>query len=335
MADKDGITPVKAVDSLTTAQAIEDPKKLLAATEKIKDRVTPSSDSGAGAVDSAELSQNSLDELQSENLKEKETKEEQKSEKTDEQKKQEEAELKKAELEKKIAELNKKIEEDLKKGDMEAYKKDLLDLQTTQKELDTLLQPAANETTVPASAPSVPGQQSFTPIAPSITPIFTPPVSSSGGSSPANQNGVPVKNDSTPVAGRPHGLSEINSTFGRAGTNLVSKKMAAGPGGKEINVTCNAKIADKMAAAFEEIKAKGLSDEIHSFDGSYNYRNKRGGSSLSTHSWGIAFDINASENPMGSSKQTAGQRQLAEIFAKYGFYQLPNDPMHFQYCTGY
>jgi hypothetical protein len=297
--------------------------------------VSSSSSGSAGVVDSADLSQNSLDELKSEHLKEKEAREEEKSEKTEEQKKQEEAELKKAELEKKIAELNKKIEADLKKGDMVSYTKDLADLQTTQKELDALTQPAASEATIPASAPGVAGQQAFTPIAPSITPTFAAPVSGPGGSSTANQNGVPVKNDSTPVKDRPHGLSAINSTFGRAGTNLVTTKMAAGEGGKMVNVTCNAKIADKMKAAFEEIKEKGLSDEIHSFDGCYNYRNKRGGSTLSTHSWGIAFDINASGNPMGSSKQTAGQKQLAEVFAKYGFYQLENDPMHFQYCTGY
>jgi len=168
---------------------------------------------------------------------------------------------------------------------------------------------------------------------------------SSGGGSPVYRKASPaadtgrrtenVTNDSTPVKDRPHGLDEIKKTFGQPGTNQVTVKMPAGPNGKMIDVTCHAKIADKMKAAFQEIKDKGLSSLIHSFDGCYCYRNKRGGSTLSTHAWGIAFDINASENPMGSTHQTAGQKQLAEVFQKYGFYQLPTDPMHFQYCTGY
>jgi hypothetical protein len=148
-----------------------------------------------------------------------------------------------------------------------------------------------------------------------------------------NNNNAPIDGGKAPA--RPNGLAEIIKTFGQAGTNQTTTKMPAGPGGKMINVTCNKQIADRMKAAFEEVKAKGLSDQIHSFDGSYNNRAKRGGSSKSTHAWGIAFDVNASENPMGSTKQTAGQRQLAAIFEKYGFYQLPNDPMHFQYCRGY
>ncbi|HPZ09157.1 MAG TPA: M15 family metallopeptidase [Candidatus Eremiobacteraeota bacterium] len=56
---------------------------------------------------------------------------------------------------------------------------------------------------------------------------------------------------------------------------------------------------------------------------------------MSTHSWGIAVDINADSHPMGSSKQSEGQKAIAEIFQKHGFYQLPNDPMHFQFARKY
>lgn len=160
-------------------------------------------------------------------------------------------------------------------------------------------------------------------------------VNNNNGINNNNDNNLPVNNNKTPVDGRPNGLAEIQKTFGAAGTNQTTMQMPAGPGGKMINVTCNARIADRMKAAFEEVKKAGLSNLIHSFDGSFNNRAKRGGSSKSTHAWGIAFDVNAGENPMGSSRQTAGQRKLAEIFQKYGFYQLPNDPMHFQFCTGY
>jgi hypothetical protein len=133
----------------------------------------------------------------------------------------------------------------------------------------------------------------------------------------------------------PNGRAGIEAMFGPPGQGQVTVQMPAGPGGKMIKVTCHAKIADKLKAVFEEIKAKGLSGEIKSFDGCYNNRNKRGGSSKSIHAWGIGVDINAGQHPMGSSKQTPGQRAIAEVFAKHGFKQLPNDPMHFQYATGY
>ncbi|MEQ8192113.1 MAG: M15 family metallopeptidase [Candidatus Eremiobacterota bacterium] len=133
----------------------------------------------------------------------------------------------------------------------------------------------------------------------------------------------------------PRGRAAIEKMFGPAGKNQVNVKMPAGPGGKMINVKCNEKIAPKLNAVFQEIKDKGLSGEIKANDGCYNYRTKRNGKSLSTHSWGIAVDINAGSHPMGSSKQTAGQKAIAEIFQKHGFYQLPNDPMHFQFARGY
>lgn len=159
--------------------------------------------------------------------------------------------------------------------------------------------------------------------------------SASSAGAGGNAGTVPVTNSAGDVKDRPNGLQEIIATFGQPGTNQVTMQMPAGPGGKMISVTAHKAIIGKMKAAFEEIKARGLSGLIKSFDGAFNNRNKRGGSTKSTHAWGIAFDINAAENPMGSSRQTAGQRQLAAIFAKYGFYQLPNDPMHFQYATGY
>jgi hypothetical protein len=157
-----------------------------------------------------------------------------------------------------------------------------------------------------------------------------------GNSSSAAHSGKFVDySGSEPVKGVPHGRGEIEQAFGPPGTGQVTVQMPAGPGGKMISVTCHHKIADKMKAAFEEIQERGLSGCIHSFDGAFCDRNKRGGSSKSVHSWGIAFDVNASQNPMGSSKETSDQAQIAQIFAKHGFHQLPNDPMHFQYATGY
>lgn len=278
-------------------------------------------------------------------------------------------EAKTDELMKKLDELQKKLENlinmaqfQIQVGDKDGYEKTLKKIDGVQKAMDKLLNAATGGGTPADSAGSSPGNtsgdstpsssggsmpssggQSAHPEGPGGLPRFYPRGPHPDGHpqvpSPAKNSSEPrtesVVNDNTPVKGRPNGVKEIYNTFGPPGTNQVTTKMPAGPGGKMINVTCNAKIADKMKGAFEEIKAKGLSNEIKSFDGAFCNRNKRGGSSKSVHAWGIAFDVNASQNPMGSTRQTAGQRQLAAIFEKHGFHQLKNDPMHFQYATGY
>lgn len=152
---------------------------------------------------------------------------------------------------------------------------------------------------------------------------------------PRNDSGTRPTTPSSTLGPPPYGREGIERMFGPPGQNQVTVTMPAGPGGRDIPVTCHRLIADKLRAVFEEIKAKGLSREIHTFDGCYNNRNKRGGTTKSTHAWGIAVDLNASENPMGQRWQTPGQKKLAEIFLKHGFTQVENDYMHFQYCRGY
>lgn len=140
---------------------------------------------------------------------------------------------------------------------------------------------------------------------------------------------------------RPNGLQEILKVFGKAGTQIVSKAMRCGPDGEMKTVNCHAKIADVLAGVFNDIHAAGMSKHINSFDGCYNYRPKRGGSTLSTHAWGIAVDVNASANPMTTKKKgkvaSGDQKLLAPFFQNRGFVWgiAFNDAMHFQYCSGY
>jgi len=140
---------------------------------------------------------------------------------------------------------------------------------------------------------------------------------------------------------RPAGLHDILRVFGKPGTNIISKAMRCGPGGKMTTVSCHAKVAGVLAGVFDDIFSAGLSEHINTFDGCYNYRSKRGGSEMSTHAWGIAVDVNASANPMTSSKKgktiSYDQKVLAPFFQKRGFVwgAAFNDAMHFQYCSGY
>lgn len=154
----------------------------------------------------------------------------------------------------------------------------------------------------------------------------------------------PAGGDDTPDEGglrRPDGLGDIKKVFGKAGTNIATFRMRAGSGGKMINVSTHKKIGPILQAVYLDLWNAGLSDHIHSYDGCYNYRAKRKSSkSLSTHSWGISIDVNASANPMTSKskmKISDSQRVIAPYFEKHGFYwgAAFGDPMHFQYCTGY
>ena len=81
----------------------------------------------------------------------------------------------------------------------------------------------------------------------------------------------------------------------------------------------------------------GLAQELKTFDGCYNVRLIRGGEKLSTHSWGIAVDHNASENRLGAEPKIHGG--IVTIFEAHGFIWGGRfgrkDGMHFQYVRGY
>jgi hypothetical protein len=104
-------------------------------------------------------------------------------------------------------------------------------------------------------------------------------------------------------------------------------------------LACHKLVAPLFMAVFTDVANKGLKDTVKSCGGVYNWRMKRGQSKVSTHTWGIAIDLNVPTNAMG----TAGDMdpRLVELFESYGFLWggrwsgANKDPMHFQYCTGY
>ncbi|MEP9384289.1 M15 family metallopeptidase [Nocardioides sp. KR10-350] len=97
-------------------------------------------------------------------------------------------------------------------------------------------------------------------------------------------------------------------------------------------VTCNRLMIPQLRAALQEVEEQGLAGTIHAYNGCYNPRFIAGTSSLSNHAFGLAIDLNASENARG----TAGQmnRQVVAIFQKWGFtwggVWHYTDPMHFE-----
>jgi hypothetical protein len=78
-------------------------------------------------------------------------------------------------------------------------------------------------------------------------------------------------------------------------------------------------------------------NELNLWWGAFNFRLKRGYNSLSTHSWGIAFDINKHLGELGEPPSMP--EWIVDIFEKRGFvwggrWDRP-DGMHFQACKGY
>lgn len=104
-------------------------------------------------------------------------------------------------------------------------------------------------------------------------------------------------------------------------------------------IRCHKLLAPLFAQVFEQIAARGLRGTVKTYGGCYVYRPKRNGAKPSTHSWGIAFDLNVRTNQMG----TAGDMdpRLVELIESFGFVWggrwagRGKDPIHFQYCSGY
>lgn len=87
-----------------------------------------------------------------------------------------------------------------------------------------------------------------------------------------------------------------------------------------------------MVPALHAIWAQAQS-WIETYDGCYVVRNVRGMSTPSLHGWGLAIDLNAGSNELG----TNGTQPVALIkaFTNHGFfwggdYHHRKDPMHFQ-----
>lgn len=116
--------------------------------------------------------------------------------------------------------------------------------------------------------------------------------------------------------------------------------------GKKSNrsLTVHKKLAQEITAIFEEMVEMGF--PVNSAGG-YNYRNMASGTgSLSHHAYGVAIDINASDNPAiyqsGSVDKNSPyyiNSNVVALWKKHGFYWGGDwsrdyyDPMHFTYTN--
>lgn len=110
---------------------------------------------------------------------------------------------------------------------------------------------------------------------------------------------------------------------------------ANGHGG-DVQTRCHRLAREPLEHAFADLADSGLWSLIRSFDGLWVPRHMTWNPDrpLSSHSWGIAFDINASRNPYGGGISPEN-RVLNEVFNRYGFawggdWNGAKDAMHWE-----
>lgn len=97
-------------------------------------------------------------------------------------------------------------------------------------------------------------------------------------------------------------------------------------------IYCNIDLIEPLTRAFENLIARGKIQELKSWDGCFVIRKIRGSDAMSLHSWGVAVDVNAAENPLGATPRLSAE--FVRCFTDAGFdwggvWSRP-DGMHFQ-----
>jgi hypothetical protein len=97
-------------------------------------------------------------------------------------------------------------------------------------------------------------------------------------------------------------------------------------------IYCNYIMEDQLRASLNNIVNRGLAQELQTYDGCFNIRKMKASGSLSVHSWGLAVDFNAAQNPFGGIVTFSDG--FIKCFADAGFeagalWHTP-DGMHFQ-----
>ena len=97
-------------------------------------------------------------------------------------------------------------------------------------------------------------------------------------------------------------------------------------------IYCNKNMVVPLSNAFKKLIDTNCVDELKTWDGCFNIRKKRGLTSMSLHSWGLAVDVNAFENGLNQVPKLS--KEFVECFTSSGFdwggIWQRKDGMHFQ-----
>jgi len=95
---------------------------------------------------------------------------------------------------------------------------------------------------------------------------------------------------------------------------------------------CNKIMVAPLSQAFTNLIDRNFVKELKTFDGCFNVRKKRGLTTMSLHSWGIAIDVNAAWNGLNKTPQLSAG--FVKCFTDAGFdwggTWARKDGMHFQ-----
>jgi len=109
------------------------------------------------------------------------------------------------------------------------------------------------------------------------------------------------------------------------------------PGHLEVGIIpkrlyCNRDMIVPLTNAFTNLISTGKVAELKTFDGCFNIRKKRGLSSMSLHSWGIAIDVNAAWNQLNMVPTLSPEfvKCFTDAGFEWGGTWQRKDGMHFQ-----
>lgn len=122
---------------------------------------------------------------------------------------------------------------------------------------------------------------------------------------PANPNGWPLERQADLVA-----------RYGKPGANLVTVelpyplRLAWDTATRITRTQCNAVVRDSLHRVLTRVRRRygleGIAQlRLDVYGGGFNLRDKRGGTTLSTHAWGIAFDFDPMHNKLAWGRDRA------------------------------
>lgn len=140
--------------------------------------------------------------------------------------------------------------------------------------------------------------------------------------------------------------SDLIAFYGRAGDEsklvLIETPFVTYYERKPVKgIRIHRRCAESLVRVFNDIKDHFITDsdvmdEAQVYDGAYNFRDKRGSSSLSLHAFGAAIDMDANENSYKDNWPVHGDMnwEIIKAFAREGWVSAAgewnSDPMHFQ-----
>ncbi len=144
--------------------------------------------------------------------------------------------------------------------------------------------------------------------------------------------------------------AQIIKKYGKPGTSIVvmnlpyPMRIAWDMKTSVTKMQCHKLMVPKFTAVFNDLlKHYGLAElkrlGIDIFGGCYNFRQMRGGTAWSRHSWAIAIDLDPVRNGLKTTWKKAqfskpDYAPMVEIFYKHGFFNLGKekdyDAMHWE-----